>query len=378
MNPARSRAARAAFLLALAACAREAVADDAEAQRTRRLARQRAVIEAQIAAMERFGQEESFRAALRAVVDAAPPADDEAAAFRAVKEGLVPIGAFTSFVRWQSPRANRDRPVALDFDLQNHPYAAILDFDRQVRARGVDFLLVVLPSRLEIYPELVCDLAPGGVFAGMGIATQRFLLELNRAGVEGMSLTGAFADVRYAGGDPADQMFLRFDPHWTPHGAELAAKLVADQIVTRPWFERGPHVEGRDFRVEPREFGYQPNETLARRGAQLEPVVGNVLVAGDALFESIDPKSPIVVLGDSFVRVHSMTACDFCTQLLRFTGWRIDVIESRGGAAEQVRRTLARRTADQWTGKRLVVWLIPETLLVTSESWKPVKLEPPR
>jgi len=348
--------------------------DTLEEQREARLARQREAVVAQLAAMEKFGQEERFLAALRAVGDAAPQGDEEAAPFRPVKVGRVPLGAFSSFVRWQSPRAGRDRPVAIDLELPNHPFAAIADFDRQLRGRGLDFLLVVLPSRLEIYPELACELAATDGFAGMGAATQRFLLELNRAGVETLSLTGPFVAARF-GADPADQLFLRSDPHWTPRGAELAAKVVAEQVARFPWFERGSIVEGRDVRIEPRDFGYDPGPALAKRGAEVEPVSGNTLWTGDKLFDAADESSPITVLGDSNVRLHSMTACDFCTQLCRFTGWKIDAIQAYGGAAEQVRRKLARREPSEWQGKQLVVWVVPETLLVPTEWWKLVPLD---
>ena len=337
--------------------------------RAQRLERQKAAIEAQIAAMESHGQEERFLAALRATLDATPVAEEESAPFVPVKNGLVPLGAFSSFVKWQSPRASRDRPVANDVTLPNHPFAAIVDFDKQVRARGVDFLLVVLPSRLEIHPELVCDLESSAKFPGMGLGTQRFLLELTLAGVEAVSLTGPFAAAR------ADRpLYLRTDPHWTPQGAELAARVVADRIARFPWFEHGPLVEGRDFTASLQDFGYDPGEALAKRGAEIEPVRGNALVSGGKLLDAMDKDGPFVALGDSNLRLHSMTACDFCSQLFRFTGWKVDPLQAYGGAAEQVRRKLARRTPDQWKGKKLVVWLVPETLLVTSDWWKLVPL----
>jgi hypothetical protein len=351
----------------------------ADAARTARLAAQRAVAEAEIAAIDKFGQEPRFLATMRAVVDQTPAEEEEGAPFRPVRIGKVALATFGSFVRWQSPRAGREKPVALDLDLPHHPYAAIVDFDRQLRERGLDLLVVLMPSRLQIYPELVTDMPASPGFAGTGIETQRFLLALNDAGVEAIGLTGPFAAERFGAERPSDQLYLRTDPHWTARGAELAARVVAKEIARYPWFEPGPMKEGRDFHAEERDFAYVPNEALTKRGAEKEAMTGRCLMRGDApdqLLDAMDPAGPIIVLGDSYVRVHSMTACDFCSQLFRFTGWKIDVIQTYGGAAEQVRRKLARRDPTQMQGKKLIVWVIPETILPPNDWWKLVKLAP--
>ncbi len=344
--------------------------------RAARLDAQRQQAEAQLAAMHAFGQEPRFTAALKTVVDA-NPGDPESLPFQPVKAGCVPLGAFTSFVRWQS-RASESGPlVAVDFAIANHPFAAIVDFDRQLRERGLELLVVLLPSRLEIYPELVCELPATG-FAGMGEGTQRFVAELARGGVEAISLVAPLVAARF-GELPADQVFLRTDPHLTPRGYEVAAMAVAERLAELPSYQRGTLVEGRDFRVEPREFGYKPGDTLIKRGSELEPVRGNALFhcgeQRDQLFDVIDPEAPIVVLGDSNARLHSATACDFCSQLARFTGQKVDVLKADGGAADQTRRKLGRREPERWKTMKTIVWLVPETILVPALRWKTIPLE---
>jgi hypothetical protein len=262
--------------------------------------------------------------------------------------------------------------VAIDRAVAFHPIEAIVEFDRQLAARGIELLVVLLPTRLEIHPELVMD-APATGFAGLGSGTQRFVAELAREGVDAISLTQRFVAARH--GEPGEgALYLEHDPHLTPRGYELAARATAERLRELPGFVPGSLVEGRDFAVVPAEFGYQPGESLMKRGAVVETVRGSTLRNGSAIVDLSDPAAPLVVLGDSHARLHSFTACDYVSQVARFAAQKVDFVKADGGAADTVRQKLGRREPERFATMKTVVWLLSETIVVPSKRWRKIAM----
>lgn len=336
-----------------------------------RFALQRRDAEALAAAIAASGLEPSFTAALKTVVDA-HPGEVDSLPFVPVRSGLSPIGAFRAFTSWHSSEAEGRPPVAVDHAIENHPFDAIVDFDRQLAARGVELLLVILPTRLEIHPELMVDVSTTG-FVGLGSATQQFVVELSDHGVDALSLTRLFVEQRF-GELESDQLFLRNDPHLTPRGYELVARATALRLAAIPGFARGSLAEGRDYDVVARDFDYQPGDTLVQKGAVVEPVRGPTLQKNGAIVDFTDAAAPLVVLGDSHVRLYCVAACDFVSQLARFTAQEVDCLKADGGAADQVRLKLGRRDAERWKTMKTVVWVVSETLLVPALRWKKIPM----
>src|SRR6185295_10329302 len=146
----------------------------------------------------------------------------------------LPMMAVDHWLAWHLPAKGRTLPVALDFELPNHPFATIVDLARQLREHDVDFLLVVFPSRVQLHPELVLpELATAeperlrDSFRGMVGATTRFLLALNEKGVETVDLAPEFVAARDEKheGATSNGIYLTRNKHWTPRAAELAAKV---------------------------------------------------------------------------------------------------------------------------------------------------------
>jgi hypothetical protein len=278
------------------------------------------------------------------------------------------------YVEWCAPLTHRSEPVAVDWELPGHPGPVIVDLARQLRDHGVEFLCVTFPSRLQLYPELVIDVKPDEKFAGMVDANTRFLQELNRQGVEVVDLAPAFAAARHIAGDDQDLLYLRSNLHWTPRGAELAARLVAERIRALPWFTPGIWQEGKYFDVTQRKFTFRSDFKGQAPDAPVESVVAHVVkprTGAPNRAEKLD--SPIVLLGDSFATFHDDWSAGFGCHLERFTTWPIDLIAPDGGAEIACRNALARRT-DPLKGKRVVIWLLQEPNLRLMQQFKPVEI----
>ncbi|MBL8841776.1 MAG: hypothetical protein JNL90_09650 [Planctomycetes bacterium] len=347
--------------------------DRADPRRKARLAKQKEALDRQLAAMERFGHEPEWVEATRALHTAWVAEHAEITyvevgdwVFTETLMRNIATSKIPGPLEKREPNEDGTLPALLD----------LVDLDRQFAEQGIDFLVVTVPSKLSVYPEAVLPELPLEGFAGFGSNLTRLLVEATREGVEALSLTAPFVAARGAIGGSDDLLFLKSDPHWTVRGSTLGAEKVAERIAQYPWFKPGPWPAGRHYHVEERGIPYVAGSDLASKGARDETMRGHVLVANSRPFNVVDAKSPILVFGDSYVRVHNEWAADFCSQLCRFTGWKIDAVFATSGGQTQVRQKLARRERGQWKGKKLAIWLLPEQLRLKAVKVDPIELFP--
>jgi len=347
--------------------------DPIEEARAARLKEDRVRFEAFAAAVDRFGHHEEFAARVRELLAAATDR------FVRVKEGSVTDASLADWLAWNLPRERSGKLASVDVGAEAHPLTAIVDLHNQLRAHGVDFLLVTMPSRAQLYPELLMDLPEGQTwdgFSGFCPGTSQFVLALNDAGVEVCYLAPEFVAQRYGkDGDRSDQLFLQDNQHWTPRAAEIAARAVAERLVKYPWFKPGPAKEKVDFVVKERQVKVGIVWSRAPDWSKTEILEASQVVQLRGV-TSLRPSSPITLISGSFADFHQTNGCDFTTQLYRHSGWPIDKINPRGGVEEQCRQELANtRAKDMKRGKKdLVIWLMAEAAFRPGPMWGPVKI----
>ncbi|MSR47237.1 MAG: hypothetical protein EXS13_09255 [Planctomycetes bacterium] len=280
--------------------------------------------------------------------------------------------ALKNWLDWHVNRPGGPVLPILDRENPTHPFAAIVDLNRQLRAHGVDFLLVTFPTRPSLYPELAMEMATVEGFAGFCPATPHFVKALVDEGVEVLDITPEFVAQRYGGGaDRLDQLFLRYNQHWTPRGAELAAGLIAGRLRQYPWFTQGPAVEGVDWIATAKDVEVRVQWGGTPEGAKPERLHCTQVTKPKGLrLDSVRPSSPIALLSGSFADFHNSSECDFTAQLYRFSGWSIDKINPKGGVEDACREALARKSAADWKKKKIVVWLLPESAFRAGPMWR--------
>ena len=249
----------------------------------------------------------------------------------------------------------RDQPDDRD------PYPAIVDYQQQLAAKGIDLLLVILPSKPEVYPEKLSDQAPEGGQPYVQPYTRKLLLELAEAGVEAVDLLPAMLDAK---GSAAQPLYLPHDTHWTPAGAKLAASLIAARVKQYPWFPQAvptPVAYGTKdatfTRVGDIVSMLGPKEKPKYRPMQL--TARQVTLPDGTLYED-SPDSPIVMLGDSFCNVYQYEDCGHAglsAQLALHLGTPIDLLAANG-SGPKIRGQLARRGHDAVSRKKLVIWTV--------------------
>jgi len=250
--------------------------------------------------------------------------------------------------------------------------AAIVSFRDQLAERGIPLLVMPAPNKASIYPDGLARRA-GGRGASISAQTREVLARLRAAGVEVLDLFEVFAD-------PDAALYLAQDSHWSPAGVRVAARAAASRMIELGWVAR----ESASYSLRP--------VAVERRGDLLRMIQAPPIerafppeaieceqVIDDATGEPCrdDPQSPVLVIGDSFLRIYSEEepgAAGFVAHLARELGFAVASLVNDGGGSTLVRQQLARKPA-LITGKKVLVWeFVERDIRFGIEGWQDVPL----
>ena len=200
-----------------------------------------------------------------------------------------------------------ERPPAAVGSQNADPLPAIQSFRDQLAARGIHLLVVPVPGKESVYPEMLARRAEG---AGVIVCeeTRRLLDRMDRIGIEYVNLFDAFRHARQAEGPSnRSRLYLAQDTHWSPEGARRAAGAIARQVLAarrvnsgdQPYGERSVHLSRHGDLVQMRQVP-MIERSLEPESLQLLQVIDP---DSGAPYQD-DPNSEILVLGDSFLRIY--------------------------------------------------------------------------
>ncbi len=271
--------------------------------------------------------------------------------FFAAEFRLLSLGRF-----WgdEAPKVSRShKPELAD------PIPAMVDFQKQLKARGIELLVVPVPPKAAIYPEKV---APGFDVRTDDAAPllHRFYEELRAAGIDVLDLTPLFLKDR---DDKRGGVFCKTDSHWSGLGCVLAAEAIAEKVrgkLTAPASKKEYAVEWKDSEIKGDLVSLLPPGS-PKAGPEKIAVRG-VSEKGTGHAVQPDANSPVLLLGDS----HTLVFHDFLAdrsglvdQLAQELGFVPDLIGTRGSGATPVRISLYRhglKDPDYLAKKKIVVW----------------------
>lgn len=254
-------------------------------------------------------------------------------------------------------------PDRHDPEVRQQPLPVIAALKDSLAALGIDFLFIPIPTKLDVYPEILSDRDPG--LPG-GIA-QPHLLKLRRdlaeARVETVDLLTPFLRIKAASDSGKRALYQKQDTHWSTVGLEAAAQVLAERVKQYSWYD-GAFRDKRDYRAKDTLF-----ETLGDIQARLsdrqkarfgpETQLGRRVSDKDSLYRD-EEASPVLVIGDSYCGVFHTVGCrnaGVTAHLARSLGGPVDLIMGWGGGPEAPRK-LSKRGAAYLAEKRLVVWMM--------------------
>lgn len=282
----------------------------------------------------------------------------------------------------------------------DNPVQAILKFRDQLKAKGVELLVVVVPGKPSIYPERLTGV-DGLMLAGHGKAI------LDSLAILGLNTVDLYTPLLAAKADDANlgALYLDDDTHWTPRGAELAAGEVAKKVNAM--------MDAGVIDIGEPSMDYVASDSLADRMGDIgemsglnkfnvfkvQQVTGHVIyqqeiserteAPADSLsdstvvrdtvktpFKDDFRKSKILILGDSFSRIYQTDApvnAGWIAHFAKNISRPVSSIVSDGGASTLVREKLARK-AGVLKGKKLLIWeFVERDLRFGAEGWKTIE-----
>ena len=258
--------------------------------------------------------------------------------------------------------------------LDRDPLPAILDFKEQLSKAGIDLLIVPVPAKATIYPELIQPGATNSESARLDAADYEFLGVLKQNGVNVLDLVPAF--LSYKKDHPDQPLYTKQDTHWSGYGIAVASDLIAEQVKKEAWFASVPQVK----------FSTQTGASNLS-GDLLAMVSGSKPGAESVVLTSVkddkggpvqsNRQSPLVLLGDSHNLIYSVgedmlaVSSGFPENLAAKIGFAADVVAVRGSGATPARVNLARR-ADNMAGKKMVVWCFTVREYTEGQGWRKV------
>ena len=280
----------------------------------------------------------------------------------------------------------------------DNPIQAILRFRDQLKAKGVELLVVITPGKPSVYPERLTGTAINSAGHGKNILDSLAKLGLNTVDLYTPLLSAKVDDSNLG------PLYLNDDTHWTPRGAELAASVIAKKV--REMAEAGS-VDIGEASVD-----FVASDSVADRMGDIgemsglnkfnvfkvQQVTGHVVsqqevsermeAPADSLsdstvvrdttkipFKDDFRKAKILILGDSFSRIYQTDApvnAGWIAHFAKEMGRPVASIVSDGGASTLVREKLARK-AGVLKGKKLLIWeFVERDLRFGAEGWKEV------
>ena len=261
------------------------------------------------------------------------------------------------------------------------PIPGIVGFHQALLNRGIELLVVPVPPKAAVYPQMISSL-PGGTRYDQ--AFQAFNQALRARGVDVLDLTDALMAM--------DELaFCKTDTHWSPAGCRVAAREIAARIKTRPWAGKILPIE---CTAEQQEITFTGDlwQSLDGSDPQAETLpfirIGK-RDGGATVPVGSDEASPVILMGDSHTIVYqdgTLLASqgglpDLLTQAL---GFELDLqFRNKGSGSTVVRRSLARKQIagarngeDYLAGKKFVVWCFTaRDLTEATDGWQVMPIE---
>ena len=280
--------------------------------------------------------------------------------------------------RWLFYRADIDSLIS-STDSQktaSTAFAAIVDFNRQLEARGITLIIVPTPVKPTIHPEKFSTRyrTPNAPIHNPAYAT--FIGNLASEGV----LVYDPSPLLFAAAQQGEQ-YLKTDTHWTPEAMEWVATHLATFIAEQVELSSDQslsYIKTAEETVNigdiakmlklPEDQTVFPSERVTRHVVQTPS--GN-------LWQPVQA-SEILFLGDSFSNIYSLAgmgwgdSAGFVEHLSTELARPIDKIVINAGGADATRQALVQelnRGHDRLAGKRVLVYQFA-TRELFSDDWK--------
>jgi len=284
---------------------------------------------------------------------------------------------YITFGRFWGPDARRANPnVPPD---AADPLVAILDFNEQLKKRGIELIFMPVPTRPLVFPESVLgkEKLPNGTPPRLDTPELEFYELLRSKGIKVLDLMPVYLKERSG---EHGTVFVPSESHWTGYGVAVAAREAAKEIRSEQWAKKVPKHEFVAKWTSLEVDGHILKSAQEHGAGQaLKPdtvwvrVIKEKTAKGEESMAQSQPESPVVIMGDSNTFWWSREGGGLPEELAYELGYPVDLIFTPWGGATNARLNLMRRVHSDPTyldKKKVVLWSFTSRGFVhTNDGW---------
>jgi alginate O-acetyltransferase complex protein AlgJ len=236
-----------------------------------------------------------------------------------------------------------------------------------------------VPPKSLVYPDKLDKRLAAGSGEEQVAFYDEFYGLLREGGVRVIDLLPVLREKRGQGKD----FYCKTDTHFSPAGMKLFVDSVAGEIAKSDWYgelKKKKYVEKKQIISI-----YGDLARMAELKGMREPLeMTLVTLVATGKPEKSDPKSPVILLGDSHTLVfHSggdlhATGAGLFDQLSARLGFAVDLLGVRGSGVTPARIKLYQRSkknGEYLTGKKVLIWCFTARDFTGSGGWRRIPVE---
>ncbi len=258
------------------------------------------------------------------------------------------------------------------------PLPAIIAYNKLLADQGITLYLMPVPPKATVYFDKLKGVDKDGGAAQLAMYKEFFGL-LTASGVNVIDLLPTLLEAR-----EKEQLYCKTDTHFSGSGIELFAGAITDQLKQANWFETVAKKEY--FRKERTVDIHGDLAKMAELEDLMEPVdLSFVTVKESGKPEESDPRSPVILMGDSHALVFSAggdlhaKGAGLFDNLSATLGFPVDLLGVRGSGVTPARIKLYQRSkkdGDYLKGKKVLIWCFTARDFTGTGGWRDIPVAP--
>jgi hypothetical protein len=222
------------------------------------------------------------------------------------------------------------------------PFDAFLHFDRQLKAKGIDLIVVLIPDKTAIYPDYLVKDVPCDRL--ISIQVKHLMKKLSENDVEVVDLYTAYRDYRLKDGDKHHLYYDTGDTHWRNLGCQIAAEKIGERLKRYDFVQKAlaagnPYV-GKPFRREDAAQPFKNDDVL-------------LIETKDGGKYQDDPRSPVLVTSCSYGYYNVHLRSHITGQIARHVGIPLSLLFKMGPGGHMMGEV---KRAGNLANRRVVVY----------------------
>ncbi len=245
-----------------------------------------------------------------------------------------------------------------DASIERHDSVpTILDFQQQLKKRGIVLIVMPIPVKATIYPEKLWPNYKQTDDLPQNVSLPRWKAVMEAHGIRVLDVTPDLLKAKARG----EELFVSTDTHWTPRAAEIAAHKLSEMVTQTATLS--PRVAVAYKRVAGngrapddlvRVLGLPKDQTLFVR----RPIKWNGVYTPRGTVLQAQQNTELLMLGDSFTGFYDGGGASLFQQLGYELKRPIDALVVPNGGSYLSRLKLVQEAArgrDHLQGKRIVI-----------------------